>query len=135
MSPHDEDLTKLERRLQALLEEDAARVDGRVRSRLTRARYAALEEAKASRSSFWRALASSSRGFVPAGTVAAGVLVAMLLLTDRPEAPVQANDAARAAFEELELLADGETLELIEDWDAGFYEWAAAQSEVAETSG
>jgi len=61
--------------------------------------------------------------------------VAMLLLTDRPEAPVQANDAARAAFEELELLADGETLELIEDWDAGFYEWAAAQSEVAETSG
>jgi hypothetical protein len=137
MSHDDQDLERLERRLKQLLDEDVERTDAHARSRLTRARYAAVEEARAVRSSFWRTLATSSRGFLPAGAVAAALLVAMLLL-DHPSAPtpLQASAPSEASFEELELLVDGETLELLEDWDdAGFYEWAAAQGEAAETSG
>jgi hypothetical protein len=137
MNGNDPDLDKLEQRLKQLLDEDVAHTDGHARSRLARARYAAVEEARAGRSSFWRALASSSRGFLPAGAVAAAVLVAMLVLTDRSPTPSPPQASApSASLEELELLVDGEALELLEDWDdTGFYEWAAAQGEGAETSG
>jgi hypothetical protein len=131
----DEDRTaELERRLRALLEESTARVDSRVRSRLARARFAAVEEAGRSPAGFWRTLASSSRTLVPAGAVAAAALVATLLWNHAAEPPFQANESP-AAFEDVELLADGEALDLIEEWDLGFYEWAASEADTQGASG
>jgi hypothetical protein len=31
--------------------------------------------------------------------------------------------------EDIDLLADGEALDLLEGWDGSFYEWAAAQTD------
>lgn len=136
MSRDQQELESLERRLRALLEADAGRLDGRTRSRLARARYAALEEAGRARRGFWRALAGSGRGFLPAGTIAAAVLVASLLMTNRQQPSVQTAADSRPAFDELEwLAADVETLELIEGWDVGFYEWAAAEGDATEYGG
>jgi hypothetical protein len=134
MSTEDERQAEFERRTRALLEESAGRADARARSRLARARYAAVEEAGRSRSGFWRIFAQSSRGLAPAGFAAAALLVAMLLWTDRGEQRMQ-SAGAQTAFEDVELLADGEGLELLEEWDSGFYEWAAAQAESSEASG
>lgn len=135
MSHDDGRDTDFERRARALLDDSAANVSGHVRSRLTRARYAAIEEAARTRSSFWRQFATSSRGFLPAGTVAAGVLVAMLLLADRVGRTPAPGDLQRSTFEEIELLADAEVLELIQEADGEFYEWAAEQSDVDGSSG
>jgi hypothetical protein len=124
-----------ERRVRSLLDDSVGRVSGHARSRLTRARYAAVEEATRTRTSFWRQFVSSSRGFLPAGTVAAAVLVAMLLLSDRlgrTPVPVQ---PLPSTFEEIELLADAEVLELIQEAEGEFYEWAAEESDVEGSSG
>jgi len=126
---------EFERRARALLDDSAGRVSGHVRSRLTRARYAAVEEAQRTRASFWRQFVSSSRGFLPAGTVAAAVLVAMLLLSDRIGRSSVPALPQPSTFEEIELLADAEVLELIQEEDGDFYEWAAAQSDVEGSTG
>ena len=124
-----------ERRARALLDDSAAGVSGHVRSRLTRARHAAIDEAARTRTSFWRQFVSSSRGFLPAGTVAAAVLVAMLLLSDRIGRTPAPGQQLPSTFEEIELLADAEVLELIQEADGEFYEWAAEQSEAEGSSG
>jgi anti-sigma-K factor RskA len=120
----DDDLTKsseFERHAQGLLEESALRVDARVRSRLNQARHAALEEIAARPKSFWR-----NPVLVPAsGAVAAAVLVAVLLTTRHGPRALPAGE--QSAYEDIELLADTEGLDLIEGWDGSFYEWAAAQ--------
>jgi hypothetical protein len=135
MNNEPADDSDLERRVRALLDESAGTVSGHVRSRLTRARYAAVEEAARTRTSFWRQFLSSSRGFLPAGTVAAAVLVAMLLLSERiGRTPVPAHDQS-STFEEIELLADAEVLELLQEADGEFYEWAAEQSEIEGSTG
>jgi hypothetical protein len=127
MSIDPQEPDEFERRVRALLEESMTRIDPRVRSRLTRARFAAVEEASGSGSLFWRTLASTSRGVLPAGALAAGALVMLLLWRDRAEErhPITQTPAV---VEDVELLADGEVLELLEEWDAGFYEWAASEA-------
>ncbi|MGQ0833970.1 MAG: hypothetical protein ACT4O5_03460 [Gammaproteobacteria bacterium] len=134
MSADEQSQTEFERRTRELLEESVTRADARVRSRLTRARYAAVEEAARSRSSFWHTLATSSRGFAPAGALAAAVLVVMLVWTDGTEQRVPVAES-QTAFEDVELLADAEALDLMEEWEEGFYEWAAGQDESPEASG
>jgi hypothetical protein len=124
-----------ERRVRALLDDSAGSVSGQVRSRLTRARHSAIEEAERTRTSFWRQFVSSSRGFLPAGTVAAAVLVAMLLLSDRIGRMSTPGQPQPSTFEEIELLADAEVLELLQEADGEFYEWAAEQSEAEGSSG
>lgn len=135
MSTDEHRTEEFERRLKALLEEDATRVDPHVRSRLARARFAAVEQAGRTSSGFWHVLARSSRAVAPAGAVAAGLLVTLLFFADRePEPRVQLAETP-AAFEDLELLADAEAFELLEEWDAGFYEWAASEARDAGASG
>jgi anti-sigma-K factor RskA len=128
----EDDLTKqseFERRAHGVLADSVTRVDARVRSRLNQARHAALEEIAARRRSFWR-----SPVLMPAsGAVAAAAVVAILLTTHQG----QRVSGEQSAYEDIELLADNEGLDLIEGWDEGsFYEWAAAQSEDSDgTSG
>jgi hypothetical protein len=116
--------TGFEQRVRALLDDSAARLDGRTRSRLTQARYAALEQLAAHpRRSLWRSWA-------PAGAVAMAVLATLLYVGQRGADAPLTNPAGGAAIDDLELLADADALELTSELDAeldyDFYEWAAA---------
>jgi hypothetical protein len=115
------------RRTRALLEGSAAAVSARTRSRLTRARYAALDHYPA-RIRWQR--------WLPAGAIAASVLAVLLLVGRNPGTEPQV--ASAAGGEDLELLADRDALALAQDQpaqdsdvDYEFYAWAvtAAQDE------
>lgn len=117
--------SEFEQHAKAMLEESVTRVDARVRSRLNQARHAALDEIAARPKPFWR-----NPVLMPAsGGVAAAALVAILLIARHgPEHGVPGGE--QSAYEDIELLADTEGLDLIENWDEGsFYEWAAAQGD------
>jgi len=126
----DEAQTKeFEQRASALLGESVTRVNGRVRSRLNQARQAAVAEIGASRRSFWR-----SPAFMPAtGAVAAAALVALLVgVALGAERTLPLADGQN--FDDIEMLADTEGLDLLEN-EGTFYEWAAGQSEQSSTDG
>lgn len=119
------------RRTRALLEGSAGSLPARTRSRLTRARYAALEPQVAARATgaqaYWRR-------WLPAGAVSAAVLAVLLLLggPPTPELP----QASVTSGEDLELLADRDALELAQDQSApdaeddyAFYAWAAGAAQ------
>jgi hypothetical protein len=132
-----EALTEFERNARALLEESVRRIDGRTRSRLNQARHAALEAAAAPRrGGFWRRFA-----LMPAaGAAAAAVLVAIVMWPrdlQRPELPLLEaphSVAEHAGVEDIDLLADGEAMELMEGEDGSFYEWALAQTDGGESN-
>jgi hypothetical protein len=128
MTTHDEEPTVFEKRARALLEKGVARVDGRVRSRLNRARHAALAQLEQPQLAFWR-----TRTFVPASLAAAVVAAVALVAWQHP--PHSAiGEGGQSSFEDLDLLADGEAFDLMQDNDGAFYEWAASESEAAEGS-
>jgi hypothetical protein len=131
MSAHDEPPSEFEKRTRVLLQDSVSRVDGRVRSRLNQARHAALDAMPGKRRSFlqreWLTLS---------GTVAAAVFLAVVLWTRTPDTalPVVA-DATQTSFDDLDLLADADALDLIEEDDDAFLEWAAAQEAGEGVSG
>lgn len=121
----DEDF---ERHARELLEDSVLRVDGRIRSRLNQARHAAIAAAAGGRRSGWGRLWSRFALMPAAGAVAAAVLVAFVLWPHSPSGP-QPGESGRASVEDLDLLADGEALDLVsEGSDGSFYEWAVDQS-------
>ncbi|MBW4051301.1 MAG: hypothetical protein HIU85_07545 [Proteobacteria bacterium] len=128
-------IADLERRLQALLEESVQRVGGRARSRLNQARHAALAEAQ--RADRWhprRRLATRVGRpglWVPAaGGLTAALLVAFVLWPHAPRGYPPAQ-ASRATAQDLELLADRDGMELMQNGDGQFYEWAMAQADAS----
>ena len=114
-----------ERRARTVLEESLTRVDARTRSRLNRARQAALEAAAMPRP-FWRGFSA-----LPiAGAVAAGVLaVALTVFMHGPLHQASRSDGSQPALEVLDMLADDDGMALMENYDHSFYEWAAAQAD------
>ena len=126
---------EFEQRARALLEDSVLRVDGRIRSRLNQARHAAVEEASR-RPTLWRRFT-----LMPAASaVAAAALVAFVLWPhSRSGDPLVTETGGRAAVEDLDLLADGDALDLVsseETTETGqFYEWAVDQADSNETSG
>ena len=130
MSRVDEELTLFERNAGAILEESARRIDARTRSRLNQARQAALAAA-GTRRSWW-----ASFTLMPAaGAVAAALLVAVVLWHREPAGTQPpALDGQHPAVEDMELLTDNDSIDLIEGWDGSFYEWAAAQSDAGAES-
>ena len=81
MSSEDHEPGSLEHRAQELLRASADALDGNVRSRLTQARSAAIEEARQARTSFaWRRL-------VPAGALAGAAVLALVLWNGASRAP------------------------------------------------
>jgi ferric-dicitrate binding protein FerR (iron transport regulator) len=128
----DEMQTKeFEQRASAKLDESVTRVSARVRSRLNQARQTALAEVASHPRSFWR-----RPTFVPAtGAVAAAALVALVLTAHfRADHTLPLAEGGQA-FDDIEMLADTEGLDLAEN-DGNFYEWAAAQSDAGDgTSG
>ncbi len=127
MSAQGEQLTDFERRARVALEESVTRIDGRVRSRLNQARQAAVEAAESHR----RPLFSRLFTLVPtASAAAAALLVAIFLVHRGPQTEVVRTPPA--AVEDLDLLADSDGLDLVEeggDGSGSFYEWAADQTQ------
>ncbi|HTU64659.1 MAG TPA: hypothetical protein VMF52_01810 [Steroidobacteraceae bacterium] len=112
-------MSEFEKRTHEVLEESAARLDGRTRSRLTQARHAALSQLEKPARSWWRS-------YVPAGAAAAAAVLAVLVYTGQPGVKPPAQGAA--AVEDLEILADGDAPDFAEDGDdVEFYEWAAGE--------
>lgn len=134
MSAQGEQLTEFERRTRTMLEESVARIDGRVRSRLNQARHAAVEAATARR----RPLFSRLFTLVPtAGAAAAALMVAMVLWHGGGRQPVVESPAVPQT-QDLDLLADTDGLDLVQDGGDGsgsFYEWAAEQQTQTEANG
>jgi hypothetical protein len=133
MSEVNESATEFERNARRVLEESVRRIDASARSRLNQARHAALEAA-----------ATRRRGWLgrftlmpAAGAVAAALLVAVMLWQREPVGtPPIGPEAQRAAVEDMDLLTDNDSIDLMEGWDGSFYEWAAAQSDAgAESNG
>jgi hypothetical protein len=130
-TPEQDGASGLERRTRALLEQSAANLDGHVRSRLTQARHAALDERRRSRAR--RAWLS----WAPAGAVAAAVLGVLLYVRQGPVGQGPGLLPATATTtDDLELLADADGIQLAEDaGDYEFYEWAAAAADAADAVG
>jgi hypothetical protein len=126
MSRVDENLTQFERNSRAVLEESVRRIDGRTRSRLNQARHAALAAAGTRRRAWWPGFTMMPA----AGAVAAALLVAVVLWHREPAGTTPiALDGQHPAVEDMELLTDNDSIDLMEEWDGSFYEWAAAQSD------
>lgn len=116
MKAQDNNTEAFERRARELLESSTERLEGRVRSRLTQARFAALEEARRARRWLgWRT-------WIPAGALAGAAALAIVLWSGHPEPPTAALDA-RNSLDDLEIVAGGENFELLENLD--FYEWVS----------
>jgi len=112
-----------EKRTQEVLEESAARLDGRTRSRLTQARHAALAQLEKKPARSWRS-------YVPAGAAAAAAVFAVMLYV-QPGRVVETRVASNpAAVEDLDILADADAPDFTEDSDdVEFYEWAGGEVE------
>jgi hypothetical protein len=115
--PIDRKDADFERRARELLEEGVTHLDARVRSRLNQARHAALAQLPENRTRQWARRAVLPVGFA---TAAAVTMVAVIGWQQRA-VPVAPDDET-----EVELLADGEAFELLED-DGAFYEWAVSE--------
>lgn len=122
----DDRNSQFEKSSQALLGESVTRVSGRVRSRLNQARHAAFAEIEAARPRpFWRMGAVLG----PAGGVAAAAVVAVLLMYRGGEHGLATSAGGQAGYEDIELLSDKDGLDLLENYDGSFYEWAASQED------
>lgn len=112
------DPTDFEKRTREVLEESAGRLDGHTRSRLTQARHAALAQLEQPARHWWRS-------YVPAGAAAAVAVLAVVMWSGpQPKQPVASS------VEDLELLADGDAPDFVDDGDdLEFYEWAAGEVE------
>jgi anti-sigma-K factor RskA len=128
MTAGDEDLGDFEKRTRALLEQSVTRIDARIRSRLNLARHAASAASEQPpRRPFWRSFA-----FAPATGVVAAVVLAVVLWAPRPGQMLPVAESGSSAVEDLDLVADSDTLDLIEQEDGGFYEWAVAQADAGQ---
>ena len=116
--------TPFEKRSREVLEESTAKLDGRTLSRLTRARHAALGQLEKPARQWWRLA-------LPAGASAAAVLAVMVWTGSGIEPGQQlANANGSSAFEDIDLLADGDAPDFVSDADdVEFYEWASGEIE------
>jgi hypothetical protein len=134
------DNNEFEKRVVSTLEDSVSRLDGATRSRLTQARYRALEqlEGQSGAHGWWRRWLPAGGVLAPVGGVAAVAVLAAVLWMGRSGTGL-VNDAgalaAAGSFEDIELLADAEALAAMSEEDPEFYEWAAAQDEDGEWSG
>ena len=106
---------ELEHKARALFEDSVERLDARTRSKLTQARNRALDEVKkgaARRRWIW----APAGGFALAAVVAVGVVLWSGRTAPQPGA---------AALEDLEIVADSDNLELLQDVE--FYAWLDEQ--------
>ena len=120
----DKELGNFERRAKRVFDDSVASLDAATRSHLTQARFKALEQ---------RARSVRERGWggwlIPAGTLAATVLVAWLVVTQ--PAPPPNEDVQAASLGDLEILLGEEDLEMLDE-ELEFYGWLEEQPEFAD---
>ena len=117
---NDNDTTQFERRTKQLFDDSVAALDAATHSRLTQARYRALEQRTPARGG-WR------WSLLPAATLAATALVAWLTVWQAPPA----SEAVQAAsLGDLEILLGEEDLEMLDE-ELEFYGWLEEQPELA----
>jgi hypothetical protein len=117
----EKDMSAFERETKRVFDESVAGLDAATRSRLTQARYRALEELKPQRSRRLRF------ALVPAGTLAATALLAWVIVQPR----VVVDEGLRvASVDDLEILLAEEDLEMLDE-DLEFYGWLEEQPEFA----
>jgi hypothetical protein len=116
--------SEFEQRTRAWLVQSAERLPGSVRSRLTRARYAALAAHASPQSS------TAVRRWVPAGAVAGVALALFVVLAPHGSGVPARVGTSGPALEDIEMLTDSDALPLSgdQDVDYDFYEWAAGES-------
>jgi hypothetical protein len=103
--------SELERKARALFEDSVERLDAHTRSKLTQARNRALDEVSKGgvrRRWIW----------APAGGLALAAIVAVVLSTGGPRSSAESG---ATALEDLDIVADSENLEMLEDVE--FYMW------------
>jgi len=110
-----------ERRTKRVFDDSVAALDAATRSRLTQARYRALEEAQAVRHRGWQWL------LIPAGTIATTALVVWFTVWQVPPA---IDTVASAPLGDLEILLGEEDLEMLDE-ELEFYGWLEEQPEFA----
>src|SRR5512137_1299369 len=124
--PDDRDDAELERRARTVFKASIDELDAATLSRLNRARQQALAVAAGRNRTGWRLSV-----WAPAGALAAGLLVAVLLLRSPSETGVPAQVAATSADvqqDPLELLTAGEDLDLATEEDLDFYAWVELET-------
>ena len=119
----EKDSGGFERHTKRVFDSSVAALDAATRSRLTQARYRALEEQGKRRELGWRGW------LIPAGTVAATALVAWLVVMQ--PAPPAAEDVQAAALGDLEILLGETDLEMLDE-ELEFYGWLEEQPELAD---
>jgi negative regulator of sigma E activity len=120
MSNEKHDNDNFERHAKRVFDDSVAALDAATRSKLTQARHRALEQQESARDWNWRS------SLMPAGTVAATALVAVLVMWQPPQQP---NDAVKnAQLGDLEILLGEEDLEMLDE-ELEFYGWLEAQPE------
>ena len=117
-------MTDFEKRSQEVLEESAARLDGRTRSRLTQARHAALARLDKPARQWWRS-------YVPAGAAAAAAVLAVTLYLQPGQIVQPRLTSNLSPVEDVDpILADADAPDFTEDSDdVEFYEWAGGEVE------
>ena len=117
MEDQDDRLEQTGRRAREVFDGSVESLDAETRACLSRARFEAVEAANHARSSSWRT-------WVPAAAVAATVIVAVAIwrTPERTESPVAVAASGDTALDAVDMLADGEALDLVET-DLAFYEW------------
>jgi hypothetical protein len=115
---NDEKWRELERRSRAAFDASVEAQDGATRSRLARARAAALVELR-------QRGARGAMVWLPAGAAAAAIFAAVLW--QREERAAEPPGGTAIAYEDLEIVAGGEDFALLGE-DADFLAWAVAES-------
>lgn len=118
MSERREDASDdaLERRARALFDASVDGLDAETRSRLSRARRAAVAELESRRRPAWQ-------WWVPAAAAASVVLVALLVWRAPENSPQPLAQAGNGeSVDAIELIAAGDDFDLVTE-DLGFYEW------------
>lgn len=126
-APNDEADARLEGRSREVFDASVEALDARSRSKLNQARQRALEELRHARPVPWRVL-------VPAGGLAVAATLAILIGL-YSGANGGGDTATAVPLDDLEIVAGGEAIEMIEDVE--FYSWLAEQggSHPADQSG
>ena len=106
-----------EERARALFEDSVERLDARTRSKLTQARNRALDEVKKG-AARRRWILAPAGGFALAAVIAVGVV----MWSGHPS-----QQPGPAALEDLEIVADSEDLDLLQEQDVEFYAWLDEQ--------
>lgn len=120
----EKDAGRFEEHAKRVFDDSVAALDAATRSRLTQARYRALEELQPVRRRGWQwALA-------PAGTLAAAALAVWLTIGQAPPA-TEDTDLQVASLPDLELLLGEEDLEMLDE-ELDFYGWLEEQPEFAD---